>query len=134
MKTKNAAPRHRSGRGQSSARSRSGRPGALPVPIPGPGQVQDRLKAERVQEALTALPGWGLAPGGRAIDRVRTFASPGAAACYASFALKLAGCHQQPVALSLSAGQVVLTLSGPPRQGAQGGLTAAVFDLAASLG
>ena len=130
MKTENAVP-------SSTTAARTPPRGASPdlaVRIPGPGQVQERLKAERVQLALKALPSWRLAPGGRSIDRVRTFPVPHVAAAYAAFAAALADSHQLPIAIALSAGQVVLTLSAPVRKGACGSLTAPVLELAACLG
>ena len=39
-----------------------------------------------------------------------------------------------PIAIALSAGQVILTLSAPARKGVCGGLTAPVLELAACLG
>jgi pterin-4a-carbinolamine dehydratase len=106
---------------------------AASLPL-GPLDIEQRLKAERVQEALKALPGWRLAAGGVAIDRVRQFPNPGVAATFAAFAATLAGSRKQPIVVSLSAGQVGLMLPGRPVRGASGGLTQEVLDLAARLG
>lgn len=135
METKNAVPASSvTGPGANRADRRAQPASGVLAGQLEPGQVQERLKAERVQERLKALPGWRLAPGGRAIDRVRQFPAPGVATAYAAFASALAGSHQQPIAITLAAGQVVLTLSGQVRKSASSGLTEAVLDLAAGLG
>ena len=94
-------------------------------------RVEQRLKAERVQERLKGLPGWKVAQGGRAIDRVRSFPTSTVAASYAAYVVERAGCSRQPVEIAVSAGQVAITLHCPR---ASGGLTEAVLDLAADLG
>jgi 4a-hydroxytetrahydrobiopterin dehydratase len=55
-------------------------PGALAAP-PGP---PDRLKAERVQEKLAALPHWELAEEGDSISRSFSFHGPAAPLAFAS--------------------------------------------------
>ena len=112
----------------------AGATGDLAVRPPFGAGVQERLKAERVQERLKALPGWALSRDGEAVDRVREFADPAAATAYAAFAAALAGSRAQPIALSIDAGKVVLTLPGQKRRGLVGGLDDTVLDLAASLG
>ncbi len=52
------------------------------------GQVENRLKSERVEETLRQMPGWKLLPGGRVIDRVRDLATPEIAADYAAWILR----------------------------------------------
>ncbi|HEV7517264.1 MAG TPA: hypothetical protein VGR07_13260 [Thermoanaerobaculia bacterium] len=65
-------------------------------------KVRQRLKSERVVERLKGMPGWQLARGGRAIDRVREFREPASAAAYAAFAAQLAAGRRQSLDITLS--------------------------------
>ena len=79
-------------------------------------EVGNRLKAERVQEALRAMPEWKQVEAGKAIVRVREL--PGTAAAeYGAFVLSLAAALHQPVQLVLTGKQVVITLRGTPETG-----------------
>jgi len=91
------------------------------------------LKAERIQEALRKAPGWSLR-GEDAIHRTRQFASLAEAEAYASFVGRLAACKSQPVTIAFNGKRVAVTLTGHPVKGCVGGLTKAVFKLAAILG
>jgi hypothetical protein len=95
--------------------------------------VKARLKSERVQEELAKL-NWRLLPRRVGIDRVRQFDSSEAAEAYAGFVCRLAIAKEQPVTVGLSGTKVVVTLHGLPVRGRSGGLTEAVFGLAAELG
>lgn len=100
-----------------------------------PEKVEQRLKAERVEERLKRLPGWKLAAGGRAIDRVRQFRDAASASAYAGFAAELVAGDRQRLRIELFSKQVVLTLQGAPRtKGDRGGITESVLNLAADLG
>jgi pterin-4a-carbinolamine dehydratase len=100
--TRPATTRGTAGRRTSSRRS--GRPGG-------------KLKPERVQEELKAMPGWRLMAGGNALVRTRKFAQPGAAAQFAADVADLAAGQGQPAILGVTAHQVTLTLQRPSRNG-----------------
>jgi pterin-4a-carbinolamine dehydratase len=93
-----------------------------------------RLKAERVQVSLKTLPGWRLARGGRAIDRVREFPDAPSAAAFTSYVAQVAMRMAQPVALSQVGAQLAITLPGKPQRGPGGGITETVLELARALG
>lgn len=100
-----------------------------------PEKVEERLKAERVEERFKRLPGWKVAAGGRAIDRVRQFRDAASASAYAGFAAELVAGERQRLRIELFSKQVVLTLQGAPRhKGDRGGITESVLNLAADLG
>jgi pterin-4a-carbinolamine dehydratase len=99
-----------------------------------PESIKERLKAERIQDALRKLPGWLLLKEKMGIDRVRQFDSVAGAEAYAGFVCRLASARNQPVTVGLSATKVVVTLHGHPVRGCSGGLTDAVFNLAAEIG
>jgi pterin-4a-carbinolamine dehydratase len=109
------------------------------------GPTTQRLKPERVQdglavrktlqrvkamERLDAMPGWKLAPDARAIGKVRAFADPQHAAAYAAFAVQLAAGRRQELGLTLTQGQLIVTLHGRTSHG----ITGTLLDLAAELG
>ena len=95
--------------------------------------VQERLKAERVQEELRSLPGGELADGQRSIDRVREFPDGRQASAYMSLVAWLAGLRGQPVDISYTGGRVVVTVTSLFSQGRHG-LTQDAFDFARMLG
>ena len=99
-----------------------------------PGKLQARLKSERVQEMLKALPGWRLQPGGKAINRVKAFPTPEVARQYSSFVACYAGAVGLPVLMNVAGGQVLVTLHAPRSRGRAGLLTEAVVDFARRLG
>jgi pterin-4a-carbinolamine dehydratase len=94
----------------------------------------EELKPERVQEMLTAMPGWKLDMNRRAIDRFHEFPDSKVALAFATYATELAGAGRQPISVLVSAGRVGLTLHGQQRRGKRGGLTMAVLELAKRLG
>jgi pterin-4a-carbinolamine dehydratase len=96
--------------------------------------VQARLKAERVQELLRALPGWRLVPGGKAVDRVREFPDPPGAVAYAHFLAEVASRSRQPIGIHLAGSRVSITLWTKPQHGRRVGLTEAVLNFARMLG
>jgi pterin-4a-carbinolamine dehydratase len=102
----------------------SGQPApAAPVP------VTERLKAERIQELLRALPGWGVVRNGTGLSRRYTVSSPRTALGFAHFVTELASDHGLTADLDLRPQRVVVTLSSRLARG----LTATEFDLAKAI-
>ena len=96
--------------------------------------VEARLKAERVQEMLRAMPDWQLTLGGKGINRVREFPSAEVATLYSSFVTGFAKAHALPVGLHISGGQLRLTLHACRYRGRLVGLTEHVVGFAQQLG
>jgi len=96
--------------------------------------VEARLKSERVQEMLRAMPEWQLAPGAKAINRVREFPSAEVATLYGSFVTGFARVQGLPVSLHLSGGRVMLTLHACRNRGRLVDLTEHVVGFAQQLG
>ncbi|HEV8579455.1 MAG TPA: 4a-hydroxytetrahydrobiopterin dehydratase [Thermoanaerobaculia bacterium] len=96
--------------------------------------VKQRLKAERVQEMLLAMPAWRLLPGGKAIDRAFQFPASNVAAAWATFVAAFAAELGHPVTLDIAQEQVVLTLAAPKVRGRQGELTESILEFAQRLG
>ena len=94
--------------------------------------VQQRLKAERVQDALKALPGCKLASGNKAIDRVYSFTTAALASAYAGYVTEAARLAEMPVDLSVAGATLVVTLSAPLRGGGHG-VTESVLNFAKQL-
>jgi len=99
-----------------------------------PQSVRQRLKAERVQEKLLAMPAWRVLPGGKAIDRAFQFPAADVAAAWAHFVAAFAAALGHGVTLDLAKDQVILTLTGPKVRGRQGELTESLLDFAQRLG
>ncbi|HEV2853262.1 MAG TPA: hypothetical protein VHC97_10705 [Thermoanaerobaculia bacterium] len=95
---------------------------------------EERLKSERVEEALRAMPEWELTLEGRAITRVKDLPTPEVASQYTAYVTGLAGHLRLPVAVSVSEGLVMVTLYGPGSVNCMGGLTQSVLDLAHQIG
>jgi pterin-4a-carbinolamine dehydratase len=94
-------------------------------------RLETRLKAERVQEKLRALPGWRLLAGGKALDRVREFQDPRVAVAWAQFASLSAERAGLPAEVTVSGHRVLLILRDRIHRGA---LSDAVLDFAKLLG
>jgi len=92
------------------------------------------LKAERVQEALRAMPEWQLTLEGQAITRVKDLPTPEVASLYTAYVTGFAGSVGLPVAVSVSDGLVLVTLYAPSGGGCVGGLTESVLDFAGQIG
>ena len=92
--------------------------------------IHSRLKAERVQERLRAMPGWSLRVGGYAIDRVRDLPSAFGAADYGTLVLREAARTRQKVRIGISGPRVVITVLAS-REGSEIGLEQ--LDFAAGL-
>lgn len=99
-----------------------------------PPRPPERLKAERVQELLKAMPGWALVPGGRTITRKREFDSPPAAASFAVFVAGLASEAQRAVRLDLSGSSVVVTLPGRTGREPREDLSLEILGFAQQIG
>lgn len=90
----------------------------------------EKLKAERVQEKVLAMPGWQLVRRGKALYRMREFPDGQVAFAFASFAAALTARAGQRADVTLSGSRVVVTLHKRSRIGESD----AVLDLARSLG
>lgn len=73
-------------------------------------RLETRLKAERVQEKLRAVPGWRLLAGGKAVDRVREFHDPRVAAAWAQFVHLYAERAGFPAEVTVSGARVLVIL------------------------
>lgn len=100
---------------------------------PTPEEVTARLKAERVQLKLQALPGWMPVLEGRAIQRVHAFPEAQVAAWYAGYLSHYATAMRVPATVSLSGRQVSVTLHGPMTRSNKGELNDDVLDFAIQL-
>lgn len=109
----------------------------LPEPTKEPPtaeEVEARLKAERVQNKLRAMPSWTPVLEGRAIHRVHAFPQPQVAAWYAGYLTQHAAAARVPATVSLAGRQVSVTLHGPTTRRSKGELTDEVLDFAVQLG
>lgn len=109
----------------------------LPQPTQEPPtaeEVQERLKAERVQIRLAAMPSWTQVLGGRAIHRVHAFPQPQVAAWYAGYLTQHAAAARVPATVSLAGRQVSVTLHGPATRRSKSELNDDVLDFAVQLG
>lgn len=115
------------------------RPVELDVPVeavqdpPTPEEVTARLKAERVQLKLQALPSWTPVLEGRAIQRLHAFPHAQVAAWYAGYLSHYAAAQKIPATVSLSGRQVSVTLHGPMTRSNKGELNDDVLDFAIQL-
>jgi hypothetical protein len=96
-------------------------------------EVTARLKAERVQLKLQALPSWMPVLEGRAIQRVHAFPEAHVAAWYAGYLSHYAAAMKVPATVSLSGRQVSVTLHGPVTRSNKGELNDSVLDFALQL-
>ncbi len=100
-----------------------------------PRRPNEKLKSERVQERLKALPGWRLRADWRSIARTRKFADAVSMATYGFHVMHLAQVRKVLVSLVTQGSQMTVTLHGTSRSGRKlADLTEAVFDLAEQLG
>jgi len=93
-----------------------------------------QLKAERIQDMLSRVPGWMWHSDTPGIHRLRAFRSAAEAEAFAGFVLELAARRKRSVTINLEGKQVFVTLYGNAARGKLGGLTQAVFNLAGELG
>jgi hypothetical protein len=97
-------------------------------------EVTARLKAERVQDKLKAMPSWTPVLEGRAIQRVHAFPQSQVAAWYAGYLSHYAAAMKVSATVSLSGRQVSVTLHGPMTRSNKGALSEEVLDFAVHLG
>jgi pterin-4a-carbinolamine dehydratase len=109
------------------------REGFLPEREPVPRRMEERLRAEQVQELLKTLPDWELSWKAQAINRKRQFASPQEAASFVSFVAGRAAGEDQMVNLFLAGASAMVTLVGRPVGGGQRALSEAVLDFARQI-
>jgi pterin-4a-carbinolamine dehydratase len=88
-----------------------------------------KLKPERIQEELAAMPGWRLTSKPRGIERLLGFPSPAAAGAYASFVSELADAVGQRCTVSKRGDEVTVLVYGRPRIG----ITTSTLDFARRL-
>ena len=100
---------------------------------PTPEEVTARLKAERVQLKLQALPSWMPVLAGKAIQRVHAFPQAQVAAWYAGYLSHYAAAMKVPATVSLSGRQVSVTLHGHMTRTNKGELNDDVLDFAMQL-
>ncbi len=98
-----------------------------------PGDVEQRLKSERVQEELRAMTAWAAVHGDAALESVKTFATPGIAGLYGAYVLQTAVASGYPVTVSLSSNQVGITVYAPESDGCLSELTLPVLAFARQL-
>jgi len=106
----------------------------LPVPNLKPERVQERIRRERAQEHIKAMPGWELTTDAKAIHRAKEFPTPEIASLFSTFVTGFAGALNLPVAVHHSGGQVVVTLTAKPDRGRLMVVTDAVLNFARRLG
>jgi pterin-4a-carbinolamine dehydratase len=97
--------------------------------LPGVSR-QNRLKAERVQEKLLALPGWQLALDGKGVHRAWEFPEARVASAHAAFVNDLAEAEGRAAEITLSGPRVLVVLRGRSRSG----VTAELLRFAKVLG
>lgn len=101
----------------------------LPLPDDGKEMAQ-KLKAERVQEELKALPGWRLLPNQREISLSRELRGTGLALSFAAYAARYAESMGLKVKALVKGDRVQLSLRSPR----SGQVTRGVLELARRLG
>jgi len=99
-----------------------------------PTTVVQRLKSERVQEMLAAMPDWTLQAEGEAITRVYEFPSSRVARAFVNFAQTYAQEEGYNLCADIAKTEVDLTLSGPKVRGHFGDLTEQIVEFAQKLG
>jgi pterin-4a-carbinolamine dehydratase len=93
------------------------------------------LKSERVQEMLAAMPAWGLLPKGEAISRVFRLPSARVAAAFVEYVSTYAEAVGHNVHLEISGEATVgLTLNGPKVRGRYVELTEEIVAFAQQFG
>lgn len=97
-------------------------------------EAEARLKSERVEQRLRAMPQWRRTLEGKAITRVKELPNPEAATLYSSFVISLAGASNLPVSVNVASGRVLVTLHARRNRGRFTNLTEAVLDLAEKIG
>jgi pterin-4a-carbinolamine dehydratase len=100
-----------------------------------PETAKERLKSERVQEMLAAMPAWNLLPPeGEAISRVFQLPSSRVANAFAEYVSAYAEAAGHNVYLEISEEGVDLTLTGPKVRGRYVELTEEIVTFAQKFG
>lgn len=97
-------------------------------------ELEERLKSERVEQRLKAMPQWRRTLEGKAITRVKDLPSPHAATLYSAFVISLAEVANLPVDVNVASSRVLVTLHARRSRGRLTNLTEAVLDLAEQIG
>jgi pterin-4a-carbinolamine dehydratase len=106
---------------------------AVQSPTTAPRPVQ-KLKSERVQEMLQAMPAWALLPEGQAIGRTFQFPSARVASKFVEYISTYAEEEGHNINLDVSKAEVDLTLTGPKVKGRYGDLTEETVAFAQKFG
>jgi pterin-4a-carbinolamine dehydratase len=104
------------------------------VPSLKPERVQERIRRERAQLAVKAMPGWELTADAKAMHRAKTFPTPEIASLFSAYVTSFAGALALPVAVNHSGGHMVVTLTAKLVHGRTRVVTEAVLDFASRLG
>jgi hypothetical protein len=97
-------------------------------------ELEAKLKSERVELRLKAMPQWRRTLEGKAITRVKDLPSLEAATMYSAFAISLAESANLPVNVNAAGSRVIITLYPCRTRGRHTNLTEAVLDLAEQIG
>ncbi len=100
----------------------------------GGRELEAKLKSERVELRLRAMPQWRRTLEGKAITRVKELPSRQAATQYSAFVVSLAEAANLPVDVNVGSGRVIVTLYARRSRGRLINLTEAVLDLADQIG
>lgn len=102
--------------------------------LAGLPDLEERLKAERVEQFLKLMPEWTREKGSRTISRVREFPDAAAAAKWAAYVQDYAGSHNVVASTLRWDNCVLVTLFGQRRRSSFDFLTPGVLRFALSLG
>lgn len=97
-------------------------------------ELEAKLKSERVELRLKAMPQWRRTLEGKAITRMKNLPSPEAATMYGGFVISLAESANLPVNVNVASSRVIVTLYPCRTRGRLTNLTEAVLDLAEQIG
>lgn len=96
----------------------------------GGKEAEAKLKSERVEERLMAMPEWRLTLEDKAITRVKELPTAQVATLYSAYVTGLAAASNLPVCVNVAGGRVLVTLFARRNRGRFTNLTEAVLDLA----
>jgi pterin-4a-carbinolamine dehydratase len=98
-------------------------------------ELEQRLKAERVQDKLRAMPGWSVSGRSRQnLERVWELPDNRIAMAFVQLINELANYHRMTAVVRVTGGQVGVTLRGKGGRGAHAGITETMLDFAQMLG
>ena len=96
----------------------------------GGKDAEAKLKSERVEERLRAMPEWRLTLEDKAITRAKELPTSQVATLYSAYVTGLAAASNLPVCVNVAGGRVLVTLFARRNRGRFTNLTEAVLDLA----